>query len=212
MEWRKQGEPGPVKAKSRLSAGQSKNEFDKLGGYYNTKYNEENLQVGTYRFPKDLTINDFSGTGHKVFEYFYNNAYTQNDITQTAFSIPKTIAGPSKYDVDKVYDIDKFIEKIQELLLDPNVSELSSYSEEEDLSVIPQQNSKKIVRLGADKMRKKKMKRENLVAAAIEPAEVVLSSTLSPLSKEEDIKWHHRPISQQFFPRSQPKADGIPNY
>uniref|UniRef100_T1HRX9 Homeobox domain-containing protein n=1 Tax=Rhodnius prolixus TaxID=13249 RepID=T1HRX9_RHOPR len=70
---------------------QSKNEFDKLSGYYNTKYNEENLQIGTYHFPKDLTINDFSATGPTVFEYFYNNAYTKNDISQTSFSIPKTV-------------------------------------------------------------------------------------------------------------------------
>uniref|UniRef100_T1HK02 Kinesin motor domain-containing protein n=1 Tax=Rhodnius prolixus TaxID=13249 RepID=T1HK02_RHOPR len=90
-------------------------------------------------------------------------------------------AGLSKYDVNKVYDIDKDIDKIQELFLDPNVSELSSCSEEEDLSVIPQQNRKKSVRLGADKIDKNDAVEEideeeenedieNLEAAAIEPA------------------------------------------
>lgn len=71
-----------------MSTGQSKNEFDKLSGYYNTKYHEENLQAGTYHFLEDITINVLSGTGQKVFEYFYNNSYTKKGITQTAFTIP----------------------------------------------------------------------------------------------------------------------------
>ncbi|KAK9507987.1 hypothetical protein O3M35_007741 [Rhynocoris fuscipes] len=69
----------------------SQGEADKLGGYYNSKYNEENLPGGgAYHFPAVMVTNDLSGMGPKFIEYFYDNASTIGDVAQDLWNPPKT--------------------------------------------------------------------------------------------------------------------------
>ncbi|KAK9512313.1 hypothetical protein O3M35_000767 [Rhynocoris fuscipes] len=69
--------------------GISKRDADKIGGYYNSKYNEENFEGAAYHFPPNL-INDLTASGNRVVEYFYENAATKNDVTSNLWTPPKT--------------------------------------------------------------------------------------------------------------------------